>query len=57
MRHRVAVAALDRPETRKRLETLGVIPNVGSPAEFQALIREDAKSWKPIVEASGVKEE
>ncbi|HTY69315.1 MAG TPA: tripartite tricarboxylate transporter substrate binding protein [Alphaproteobacteria bacterium] len=48
---------LDRPETQKRLETLGVIPNGGSPAQFQAMIKEDAKYWKPIVEASGVKEE
>ena len=48
---------LDRPETQKKLEALGVIPNGGSAADFQATIREDAKYWKPIVEASGVKAE
>lgn len=48
---------LDRPEIRTRFETLGVIPNGGSAASFQAMIQEDAKYWKPVVEASGVKEE
>lgn len=48
---------LDRPETQTRFEALGVIPNGGSAAEFQATIHEDAKYWKPIVEASGVKEQ
>lgn len=45
---------LDRPETQKRFEGLGVIANGGSAAEFEATIQEDAKTYKPIVAAAGV---
>jgi len=45
---------LDRPATQKRFEGLGVIPNGGPAAEFEATIQQDAKSFKPIVAAAGV---
>jgi tripartite-type tricarboxylate transporter receptor subunit TctC len=45
---------LDRPETQKRFETLGVIPNGGTAKEFEATIQQDAKDYKPIVAAAGV---
>ncbi len=45
---------LDRPETQKRFEGIGVIPNGGTAAAFEATIREDAKYYKPIVAAAGV---
>lgn len=48
---------LDRPTTQKRFETLGVVANGGSAAEFQQTIRDDAKYYKPIVQASGIKQE
>ena len=48
---------LDRPETRKRFETLGVLPNGGTAADFDTTIKQDAKYWKPVVEASGAKQE
>lgn len=48
---------LDKPETQKRFAGIGVVPNGGSAAEFQATIQNDAKYYKPIVEASGVKQE
>jgi tripartite-type tricarboxylate transporter receptor subunit TctC len=45
---------LERPETQKRFEGLGVIPNGGTAAEFEATIQQDAKTFKPIVAAAGV---
>lgn len=48
---------LDRPQTRQRFETLGVLANGGPAAEFEATIQQDAKTWKPVVEASGAKQE
>jgi tripartite-type tricarboxylate transporter receptor subunit TctC len=45
---------LDAPETQKRFEALGVVPNGGTAAAFDKTIQADAKYWKPIVEASGV---
>ena len=45
---------LDKPETQKRFEQLGVEPNGGTAAEFDKTIQDDAKYWKPIVAASGV---
>ena len=48
---------LDRPATQKRFEGLGVIPNGGTAAQFEQTIQNDAKYYKPIVEASGVKQQ
>jgi tripartite-type tricarboxylate transporter receptor subunit TctC len=45
---------LDKPETQKRFEQLGVVPNGGSVAEFNKTIQDDAAYWKPIVAAAGV---
>jgi tripartite-type tricarboxylate transporter receptor subunit TctC len=53
--HRATVAALDDPETRKRLNDLGVEITPSTPAEFAAYIRREIPKWTAVVKASGAK--
>jgi tripartite-type tricarboxylate transporter receptor subunit TctC len=53
--HRATVAALEDPETQKRLADLGVEIAASSPAEFAAYIRREIPKWAAVVKAAGVK--
>ena len=55
-----AVAALQDPAVRKRMEELGLdVPTVEEmkPAAFAAFQKAEFDRWKPILEAAGVKAE
>jgi tripartite-type tricarboxylate transporter receptor subunit TctC len=51
------VAALNTEAVKERLGKLGASPIGGSPSEFDAKIRADARKWGPIIEAAGMKAE
>jgi tripartite-type tricarboxylate transporter receptor subunit TctC len=42
-------------EIRASLEKLGVEPRIGSPRDFALVLAEQAKEWKAVIEATGVK--
>lgn len=46
--------ALQAPEVRTGLETLGAEPASGSPAEFKQLIDRETAKWKHIIETAGI---
>ncbi|MCH1999141.1 tripartite tricarboxylate transporter substrate binding protein, partial [Achromobacter xylosoxidans] len=46
--------ALQAPEVRTGLETLGAEPASGSPAEFKQLIDRETAKWKQIIETAGI---
>ncbi|MEJ8852035.1 tripartite tricarboxylate transporter substrate binding protein [Variovorax rhizosphaerae] len=43
------------PAVQKRFEDFGMEPLPGTPAQFQALARAEAKRWGPIIKAQGIK--
>ena len=43
------------PDVRERLLSGGAEPATGSPAEFQAMIRNDIQKWTRVVKATGAK--
>lgn len=47
--------ALASAEVRKRATDFGMELLPGTPAEFKALARAEAKRWGPIIKAAGVK--
>ena len=51
----VAVAAVAKPEIRKRLVDLGAEPGGGSPEDFGALIAKDSRSWAALVKSTGAR--
>jgi len=51
--HRATIAALNDPETRKRLDDLGVEIAGDSPQEFAAYIKREIPKWAAVVKASG----
>ncbi|WP_295552429.1 tripartite tricarboxylate transporter substrate binding protein [uncultured Pseudacidovorax sp.] len=51
----VAVAAVAKPEIRKRLVDLGAEPGGGSPEDFGALIARDSRSWAALVKSTGAR--
>lgn len=51
---KAALAAIDHPDTRKRLEELGNIPRPLDSAGFAKFWQDEATYWKPIVEMSGI---
>ena len=53
--HRAAVAALNDPETKKRLNDLGVEITPSTPQEFAAYIKSEIPKWTAVVKASGAK--
>jgi tripartite-type tricarboxylate transporter receptor subunit TctC len=46
---------LKMPETAKRLESEGVVPAGGSPADFKRLISQEVTVWKQVAQDAGVK--
>jgi tripartite-type tricarboxylate transporter receptor subunit TctC len=50
-------AFMERPETQKRFEELGVLPMHTSPEAFSKLIADEAAQWTKVIETAGVKPE
>ncbi len=46
--------ALQAPEVRTGLETLGAVPATGSPDEFKQLIDRETAKWQQIIESAGI---
>ena len=55
--HREVVKALSAPEMRDRLLAQGSEPSGVTPAEFEAIVREDRRRWTDVIRASGIKPE
>jgi len=53
--HRATVAALNDPETKKRLADLGVEVAGTSPQQFAAYIKSEIPKWTAVVKAAGAK--
>ena len=51
------VTAVQSPEMRNMLASLGAEPNGTTPAEFAAIVAADIARWAPIVAASGFRAE
>ena len=49
------MAAVAKPEIRKRLVDLGAEPGGGSPEDFGALIAKDSRSWAALVKSTGAR--
>jgi tripartite-type tricarboxylate transporter receptor subunit TctC len=47
-------AGLTKPETKAAMKKLGFEPNVGSPQEFAAFIRNEIDIWTPAAKAAGI---
>jgi tripartite-type tricarboxylate transporter receptor subunit TctC len=50
-----AIAALASPDVLKQIATLGGAPTPGTSAEYAALIADEQKKWKHVIEATGAK--
>jgi tripartite-type tricarboxylate transporter receptor subunit TctC len=50
-----AEKALQSPQVRERLASLGLEPHGGSPAACTAFIKQDIARWTPVVKASGAR--
>ncbi|WP_261401584.1 Bug family tripartite tricarboxylate transporter substrate binding protein [Chenggangzhangella methanolivorans] len=48
---------MQRPETQKRFDELGVLPMHTSPEAFAKLIADEAAQWSKVIETAGVKPE
>ncbi|GAB7548908.1 Bug family tripartite tricarboxylate transporter substrate binding protein [Cupriavidus sp. 8B] len=49
------VAALQHPETRAKLEELGIQPMPMSPQEFNQFTRSEQKLWSGVIKAAGIR--
>jgi tripartite-type tricarboxylate transporter receptor subunit TctC len=47
--------ALELPEVRERLKPEGIVPAVMSAREFSAYVADELRRWRPVVHASGAK--
>jgi tripartite-type tricarboxylate transporter receptor subunit TctC len=50
-------ASLAKPETRSRLEALGMLPFPNTPDEFEAFVAAETEKFGEIIEQAGIKEE
>jgi tripartite-type tricarboxylate transporter receptor subunit TctC len=50
-----AVAALQNPEAVKQFEAQGALAAPGTPAEFEAALRDEKAKWAPIVKANHIR--
>lgn len=50
-------AFMQKPETIKKMEDMGVTPVATSPAEFADLIKSQTEVWKQVIEAGKIKPE
>lgn len=55
--HREVVKALAAPEVRDRFFAQGTEPSGITPAEFDAVVRNDRKRWTEVIRAAGIKAE
>jgi tripartite-type tricarboxylate transporter receptor subunit TctC len=46
---------MTRPEIREKLESIGIVPLVNTPAEFGALIKKEAAYWAEMIKNTGIK--
>jgi tripartite-type tricarboxylate transporter receptor subunit TctC len=53
--HRDAVSILSLPESRKKLDELGLEPIGNTPAEFAAVIKSEISQWAKVNRESGIK--
>jgi len=53
--NRAVNEGLKNSEVRASLEKLGVEPRSGSPRDFAVALADQAKNWKAVIEATGVK--
>ena len=53
--NRETVRIMTRPEIREKLESIGIVPLVNTPAEFGALIRKEAAYWAEMIKNTGIK--
>jgi tripartite-type tricarboxylate transporter receptor subunit TctC len=49
-----AVAALQDPAIRKRLESLTIVPTPGTPADAAALLSSDIKRWSEVIQRANI---
>ena len=50
-------AIIRAPETRARLDAMGVVPSGSTPQEFDAFIASETAKWGKVIRAAGVKAE
>lgn len=53
--NRAANEGLKNGEVRANLEKIGVEPRFGSPQDFAVILANQAKDWKAVIEATGIK--
>jgi tripartite-type tricarboxylate transporter receptor subunit TctC len=53
--NRETVRIMTRPEIREKLESIGIVPLVNTPAEFGALIRKESAYWAEMIKNTGIK--
>jgi tripartite-type tricarboxylate transporter receptor subunit TctC len=53
--HAEIVSALAAPDLRERMIAAGAEPFTSAPHEFAAFIRDEAKKWREVIRATGVK--
>jgi tripartite-type tricarboxylate transporter receptor subunit TctC len=49
------IAAQNDPDTRKKLEELGIIPLVMTPDVLTKFVRSEQKLWAEVIKAAGIK--
>ena len=55
--NRDTVAALSRPEAKKRMADLGIEPVGNTPAEAAKLVEGEMDRWSALIKAAGIKPE
>jgi tripartite-type tricarboxylate transporter receptor subunit TctC len=53
--NRETVRIMSLPEIREKLEGIGIVPLVNSPAEFGALIKKESAYWAQMIKNTGIK--
>lgn len=49
------LALLQKPDVRQQMTAVGNVPGHGTPAEFGAFLRDEARRWKQLVQTAGLK--
>lgn len=52
--NRALVADLKKPETVRRLKTMGIVAQGNTPAEFRAFITAETERWSKVIRAAGI---
>ena len=53
--NRETVRIMTRPDIREKLEGIGIVPLVNTPAEFGALIKKESAYWARMIKNTGIK--